>query len=84
VVGVCREQGVAKLDALKGRMTVIPGATDDREVIRKAVAGCDGALTVLAARGATGTRPGRRRRCSTSRHRLLGGGPGCRDAGMPG
>src|SRR3977135_4276425 len=28
VVGVCREQSVAKLDAFKGRMTVVPGATD--------------------------------------------------------
>ena len=54
VVGVCREQSVAKLDAFKGRMTVIPGATDDREVIRKAVAGCDGILTVLAPRGVHG------------------------------
>jgi hypothetical protein len=27
--------------------TVIPGATNDREVIQKAVAGCDGVLTVL-------------------------------------
>ena len=26
VVGVCREQSVPKLDAFKGRMTVIPGA----------------------------------------------------------
>jgi NAD(P)-dependent dehydrogenase (short-subunit alcohol dehydrogenase family) len=51
VVGVCREQSIAKLDAFKGRMTVIPGATDDREVIRKAVAGCDGVLTVLAPMG---------------------------------
>ena len=54
VVGVCREQSVAKLDAFKGRMTVIPGATDDREVIRKAVAGCGGVLTVLAPRGVHG------------------------------
>ncbi len=54
VVGVCREQSVAKLDALKGRMTVLPGATDDREVIRKAVAGCDGGFTVLAPRGVHG------------------------------
>jgi NAD(P)-dependent dehydrogenase (short-subunit alcohol dehydrogenase family) len=54
VVGVCREQSVAKLDAFKGRMTVIPGATDDREVIRKAVAGCDGVPTVLAPRGVHG------------------------------
>lgn len=48
VVGVCRERSVGKLDAFKGRMTVIPGATNNREVIRKAVAGCDGVLTVLA------------------------------------
>jgi NAD(P)-dependent dehydrogenase (short-subunit alcohol dehydrogenase family) len=54
VVGVCREQSVAKLDAFKGRMTVIPGATDDREVIKKAVAGCDGVLTVLVPRGVHG------------------------------
>lgn len=47
VVGVCRERSVGKLDAFKGRITVIPGATNDREVIRKAVAGCDGVLTVL-------------------------------------
>ena len=40
VVGVCRAQSVAKLDAFKGRVTVIPGPTDDREVITKAVAGC--------------------------------------------
>ncbi len=48
VVGVCREQSVGKLDAFKGRITIVPGATNDREVIRKAVAGCDGVLTVLA------------------------------------
>ncbi len=47
VVGVCRERSVGKLDEFKGRITVIPGATNDREVIKKAVAGCDGALTVL-------------------------------------
>ncbi len=47
VVGVCRERSVSKLDAFKGRITVIPGATNAREVIRKAVAGCDGVLTVL-------------------------------------
>jgi NADPH:quinone reductase-like Zn-dependent oxidoreductase len=33
VVGVCRERNVEKLDAFKGRMTVIPGATNDPEVI---------------------------------------------------
>jgi NAD(P)-dependent dehydrogenase (short-subunit alcohol dehydrogenase family) len=47
VVGVCRERSVGKLDRFKGRITVIPGATNDREVIKKAVAGCDGVLTVL-------------------------------------
>jgi NAD(P)-dependent dehydrogenase (short-subunit alcohol dehydrogenase family) len=47
VVGVCRERSVGKLDTFKGRITVIPGATNDREVIKKAVAGCDGVLTVL-------------------------------------
>jgi hypothetical protein len=47
VVGVCRESSVSKLDAFKGRITVIPGATNNREVIKKAVAGCDGVLTVL-------------------------------------
>src|SRR5579863_2491995 len=47
VVGVCRERSVEKLAAFNGRMTIIPGATDDREVIKCAVAGCDGVLVVL-------------------------------------
>jgi hypothetical protein len=47
VVGVCRQGSVDKLDAFSGRITVVPGATDDREVIKRAVAGCDGVLTVL-------------------------------------
>jgi hypothetical protein len=47
VVGVCRAQSVGKLEAFTGRITVIPGATNDRDVIRRAVAGCDGVLTVL-------------------------------------
>ncbi len=47
VVGVCRQESVGKLDRFKGRITVIPGATDDPEVIKRAVAGCDGVLTVL-------------------------------------
>src|SRR6187431_959825 len=54
VVGVCREQSVGKLDAFKGRITVIPGATDDREVIERAVAGCDGVLVVMTPRGVHG------------------------------
>ena len=47
VVGVCREKSVGKLDAFKDRMTIVPGATDDRAVIEKAVEGCDGVLIVL-------------------------------------
>ena len=47
VVGVCRERSVSKLEAFKGRITVIPGATNDRQVIQQAVADCDGVLTVL-------------------------------------
>ena len=46
-VGVCRERSVGKLEAFKGRIFVIPGATNDRELIKKAVVGCDGVLTVL-------------------------------------
>lgn len=47
VVGVCRNRSVNKLDMFKGRITIIPGDTNNREVIKKAVAGCDGVLTVL-------------------------------------
>ena len=51
VVGVCRAESVAKLDRFKGRITVIPGATDDRDIIERAVAGCGAVLTVLVPRG---------------------------------
>ena len=47
VVGVCREQSAGKLDAFKDRITIHLGKTNDRELIRKAVEGCDGVLTVL-------------------------------------
>jgi NAD(P)-dependent dehydrogenase (short-subunit alcohol dehydrogenase family) len=47
VVGVCRAQSVGKLDRFKGRISIVPGATNDREVIKQAVAGCDGVLVVL-------------------------------------
>lgn len=46
-VGVCREQSVKKLDRFKDQITIIPGMTDNRDVIKKAVKGCDGVLTVL-------------------------------------
>src|SRR5512136_864035 len=47
VNGVCRERSVNKLKAFKERITIIPGATNNREVIKRAVAGCGGVLTVL-------------------------------------
>jgi len=59
VAGVCREESVGKLDGFMGRITVFAGATNDPEVIKRAVAGCDGVLVVLVPRGvhgyATGT-----------------------------
>ncbi|WP_156723399.1 NAD(P)-dependent oxidoreductase [Streptomyces apocyni] len=47
VVGVCRERSVPKLAAYEDRMTIVPGPTNDPDVIRRAVDGCDGVLTVL-------------------------------------
>ncbi len=47
VVGVCRSKSVDKLDRFRDRITIFPGATNDREVISKAVAGCKSVLTVL-------------------------------------
>jgi len=51
VVGVCREQSVEKLDRFRNRISIVHGATDDRDVIKRAVAGCDAVLTVLVPRG---------------------------------
>jgi len=47
VVGVCRSKSLDKLDRFKDRITLFPGATNDREVIKKAVEGCMAVLTVL-------------------------------------
>jgi hypothetical protein len=47
VTGVCRERSVGKLERFTGKVTLFPGDTNDREVIRAAVQGCDGVLTVL-------------------------------------
>jgi len=59
LVGVCRPQSVGKLDQFKGRIRIVPGATNDRAVIAEAVAGCDGVLVVVVPWGmqqyATGT-----------------------------
>ena len=54
VVGVCREKSVGKLAEFEGRIGIVPGATDGREVIKRAVAGCDGVLVVLVPRGVHG------------------------------
>jgi NAD(P)-dependent dehydrogenase (short-subunit alcohol dehydrogenase family) len=54
VVGVCRQASVGKLDAFQGRISVVPGATNDPEVIKRAVAGCDGVLVVLVPWGVHG------------------------------
>ena len=54
VVGVCRVQSVDKLADLGDRVTVVPGPTDDPAVIARAVAGCDGVLTVLVPWGVKG------------------------------
>ena len=48
VVAVCRPESVGKLERFAGRITIVPGMTNDRDVIRRAVNGCDGVLTVLA------------------------------------
>ncbi len=47
VVGVCRPKSVEKLEAFRDQIRIEPGATNDRDVIRRAVAGCEGVLTVL-------------------------------------
>jgi uncharacterized protein YbjT (DUF2867 family) len=54
VVAVCRDKSVGKLAEFEGRINIVPGATDDREVIERAVAGCDGVLVVLVPRGVHG------------------------------
>jgi NAD(P)-dependent dehydrogenase (short-subunit alcohol dehydrogenase family) len=51
VVGVCREQSVAKLEPFKGRITVIPGASDGQDVYSrklKAIVNVFGPLARLA------------------------------------
>ncbi len=61
-VGVCREQDLGDLDALWERVSSVRGSANDREVIGKAFAGCDAALTALVPRGVQRYAPGRRRR----------------------
>jgi hypothetical protein len=47
VVGVCRAKSVPKLDAFADRIEIVPGPTNDPDVICQAVSGCDAVLTVL-------------------------------------
>lgn len=47
IVGVCRPESVHKLNEYADRIRIIPGRTNDRSVIKEAVAGCGGVLTVL-------------------------------------
>src|SRR3954447_423481 len=54
VVAVCREQSVGKLAEFEDRISIVPGATDDDDVIKRAVSGCDGVLVVLVPRGVHG------------------------------
>ena len=54
VVGVAREKSIEKLADFADRIEIIPGATDDRDVIKKAVAGSDAVLTVLGPWGVKG------------------------------
>jgi hypothetical protein len=72
VVGVCRAESVPKLADFEDRITVIPGRTNDADVIRRAVAGCDGVLTVLVPWGVEGYASG------TAQAVLDHAGPGAR------
>ena len=54
VVGVCRERSAHKLDRFRGKISIVPGTTNNRRAIEKAVEGCDGVLTVLLPWGIEG------------------------------
>ena len=47
VHGVCRPKSVDKLNEFKDKITIFPGFTSDREVIKSAIQDCDAVLTVL-------------------------------------
>lgn len=54
VTGVCREKSVEKLKEFKDQINIIPGPTNDPQVIKRAVSSCDGVLTVLVPWGVHG------------------------------
>ncbi|MFC5731388.1 hypothetical protein [Nocardioides vastitatis] len=66
VVGVCREKSVDKLARFEGLITVVPGMTDDRAVVERAVVDCDAVLTVLVPWGMHHLRVGHRPGCPGS------------------
>lgn len=72
VVGVCRPESVKKLAHFSDRISVFPGRTDDVRVVREAVKGCDGVLTVLAPWGFNDYASG------TARAVIDNAGPGAR------
>ena len=47
VVGVCRPESVGKLARFGNRIKLHPGRTDDRDVVARALKGCDVVLVVL-------------------------------------
>jgi len=47
VVGVCRRKSLEKLNNFGDSISIFPGATNDRELIKQAVQGCQAVLTVL-------------------------------------
>ena len=47
VRGVCRQESLHKLERFGDQITLFPGRTDDQDVVREAIKGCDGVLTVL-------------------------------------
>lgn len=54
VVCVCRRNSVYKISEYAGVVSIIPGYTNDSEVIKTAVKGCDAVLTVLVPWGVNG------------------------------
>ena len=63
VVGVCRAQSVAKLDAVKGRMTVTPGQRTTARSSGTRWRGATGSSPRWPPEVSTGTRLGRLRPC---------------------
>ena len=67
VVGVCRERSVGKLDAFKGRITVIPGPRTTATSSGRRSRGATGSSPCWCPGESSSTRRERPRRCSTTR-----------------